>query len=88
MDDRLQPATKGDTEDLRSEMRGMEEPLTETFRGGQTELLKGFYGFMQTIQQRFEAQDQMESNLKKRMTTIESRILEIEKKLNIPPSAA
>jgi len=79
-DDRDSPATKGDLADLRDE-------LVEVFRDGQTETLKAFYGFIQTIQERFKESDASEAALKRRMTTLESRILEIEKRLNLPPSA-
>ena len=80
-DERNSPATKGDLLDL-------EERLTESVRDIQTELLKAFYGFTQTVQARFQEQDQTEISLKRRISTIEDRILEIEKRLNFPPSAA
>jgi hypothetical protein len=51
--DRNVPATKGDIEDLRSELKqemgAMEERLIETIRDSQTEMLKAFYGFMETV---------------------------------------
>jgi hypothetical protein len=50
-DERSAPATKGDLIDL-------EERLTESMRDIQTELLKAFYGFTQTVQARFQEQDQ------------------------------
>jgi len=50
-DDRTTPATKGD-------LQGLKDELLEAFRDGQTELLKAFYGFMQTVQNRFQEQDQ------------------------------
>jgi hypothetical protein len=80
-DDRSQPATKGDLVELKDE-------LLEAIRDNQTEILKGFYGFIQTVQARFQEQDQTEASIKRRMTTLESRILEIEKRLNMPPNAA
>lgn len=77
--DRNAPATKGDLMDLRSE-------LVEAIHDSQTEVLRAFYGFTQTIQDRFAEQDQTEAGLKRRISTLESRILEIEKRLNMPPS--
>ena len=51
MDNGSQPATKADLDaaktelrdQLRDEMKAMEERLVEAFRDGQTELLKAFY---------------------------------------------
>ena len=86
-----EPATKDDLLALKDEFRGdlvaLKEELVEAFRDGQTELLTAFYGFMQTVQNRFQEDDLTESSLKRRMTTLESRILEIEKRLNWPPTA-
>ena len=95
-DDRDSPTTKGDLADLKSELRSefksdltdLRDELIEAFRDGQTETLKAFYGFIQTIQERFKENDATESALKRRMTTLESRLIDIEKRLNIPPSAA
>ena len=75
------PATKDD-------IKAVESRLTEVMRDMQTELLSAFYGFMQTVQDRFKEQDGTESSIKTRMTTLESRLLEIEKRLNLPPRAA
>jgi hypothetical protein len=47
-DDRNAPATKADLAEL-------EDRLTEVMRDMQTELLKSFYGFMETIRTRFAA---------------------------------
>jgi hypothetical protein len=80
-DDRNSPATKGDLADLKDE-------LIESIRDIQTETLKAFYGFTQTIRDRFKESDDSEAAIKRRMTTLESRILEVEKRLNLPPNAA
>lgn len=103
IDDRNAPATKGDVTDLRSELKGdlatlgtelkseianQKDELIEVIRDSQTEVLKAFYGFGQTIQDRFKGDDANDAALRGRMTTLESRVLEIEKRLNIPPSAA
>jgi hypothetical protein len=94
--DRNAPTTKGDLLDLREELRrdftqglsNLREELVEAIHDGQTEVLRAFYGFTQIVQARFTQQDETEVSLKRRMTTLESRILEIEKRLNMPPSAA
>jgi hypothetical protein len=102
-DDRNSPATKGDLADLRTEFKGglsdlrtdlkreladQKDGLIEAIRDSQTEVLKAFYGFSQTIQDRFKESDDSEAAIKRRMTTLESRILEVEKRLNMPPNAA
>jgi len=78
----------GLSDELRQEISGLRDELVEAIHDGQTELLRAFYGFTQTVQARFAEQDQTEAALKRRIGTLESRILEIEKRLNIPPSAA
>lgn len=45
-EERSKPATKGDLTDL-------EDRLVETIRDSQTEVLKAFYGFSQTVLERF-----------------------------------
>ena len=91
-EDRNAPATKGDLLDmrdgLRQEMSGLRDELLEAIHDSQTEVLRAFYGFSQTIQARFAQQDQTEAALKQRLTVIESRVLEIEKRLNMPPGGA
>jgi hypothetical protein len=46
-----------------------------------------FYGFAETVQTRFKTQDDTEAGLKKRLTVLEDRILEVERRLNMPPAA-
>jgi hypothetical protein len=97
-----EPATKEDLASLKVEIgndlvalkmeigndiAALKEELVEAFRDGQTELLKAFYGFMQTVQNRFQEDDQTEASMKRRITTLESRILEIEKRLSMPPGS-
>ena len=88
-DDRNAPATKGDVQDavqqLRSEMRLQYDDLKEAIRDSETRLLNAFYGFAQSVQERFKAADDAEASLKKRMTIIEERLTEVEKRLNYPP---
>jgi hypothetical protein len=79
-DDRNAPATKGDLAEL-------EARLIEVIRDTQTETLKAFYGFVESVQTRFKAQDDTEAGLKRRLTIVEERLLEVEKKLLMPPAA-
>ena len=90
-DDRNAPATKADLAELRGEFKAdlaaLEDRLTEVMRDVQTEMLRAFYGFMETVQTRFKAQDDAEAGLKKRLGILEERLLEVEKRLNMPPAA-
>jgi hypothetical protein len=83
MDD-SNPVTKAD---LHEQETRIVDRLTEVIRDVQTELLKSFYGFMETVQARFKSQDDTETGLKKRLTILEERLLEVEKRLNMPPAA-
>ena len=83
--DRTAPATKGDIEDLRSEMKGMEDRLVETVRDGQTELLKAFYNYARLNDERVAAAESDSVSMKKRMAIMESRLTDVERRLNMPP---
>ena len=98
-DDRNASATKGDLAELETRIltrmesaldereTRLTETLTEVIRDTQTETLKAFYGFVESVQTRFKAQDDTEAGLKKRLTVVEERLLEVEKRLNMPPAA-
>ena len=83
-EDRNAPATKGDLADGLANLR---DELLEAIRDSQTGMLRAFYGFTQTIQAQFTEHDQADAAIKQRLSIVESRVLEIEKRLNIPPSA-
>ena len=83
-DDRNAPASKADLAGLETRIT---ETLTEVVRDGQTGILKAFSGFTETVQTPFKAQDDTEAGLKKRLTVLEERILEVERRLNMPPAA-
>jgi hypothetical protein len=94
-DDRNAPATKGDLAELEPRILARMEAalderetrMIEAMRDGQTEILKAFYGFTETVQTRFRVQDDTEAGLKKRLTVLEERVLEVERRLNMPPAA-
>jgi hypothetical protein len=90
-DDRNASATKGDLAEqgalLKADLADLEARLVEVIRDAQTETLRAFYGFVETVQTRFKAQDDTEAGLKKRLTVLEERVLEVEKKLLMPPAA-
>lgn len=98
MDDSNAPATVGhvtalrdelkqDIEQLRSEFQHGFDELKETMRDGQTELLKAFYSFAQSTEVKLKDTEVAEFMLRQRLSVVESRITEIEKRLNMPPAA-
>ena len=91
MNDSNAPATKGDlqgaVEQLRTEMNHQYDDLKETLRDVQTEILRAFYGYTQTADAKLKEGEQSDIALRQRLTAVESRILEVEKRLNMPPAA-
>ena len=95
MDDPNAHATKADLAELeaRLEARIVEvearivDRLTETIRDTQTELLKAFYNYAQTSDERIASTEAETASVKKRLAILESRIKEVEKRLNMPPAA-
>jgi hypothetical protein len=84
---RLKGESSGVETRLKGEMSEVEARLTEKMRDMQTELLHAFYGFTESVQSRFKAQDDTEAGLKHRLTVLEGRLLEVERRLNMPPAA-
>ena len=72
-----EPATKAD-------LAALEHRLAEAIHDSETRLLRAFYGFTETVQARFRAADDGEANMKKRLMVLEQRLLEVEKRLNMP----
>src|SRR3954454_9503053 len=98
-DDRNAPATKGDIEDLRSEMKEQiamirsemqhtHDELVERISDAETRLLDAFYSFAKTNQARQTAAEQETAGLKERLAILESRVTDVERRLNTPPTAA
>lgn len=86
MDNGNEPATKGDIQQLRSEFHHEFDELRETMRDVQTEMLRAFYSYAQTNDERVSAVEQDTVPVKKRLAILESRMTEVEKRLNLPPS--
>ena len=102
MEDELNaPATKGDIAYLkqdiadlrqniamvRSEMEHTHDSLIERMTDNQTELLKAFYSFATTAEVKFKETEIADVMIRQRLTAMESRLLEVEKRLNMPPAA-
>ena len=93
------PATKGDIQQLhveirqelqqeilqlRAETQHMYNDLVERISDSETKLLKAFYTFAETNQQRLTQVEATASAVITRLATLESRITDVEKRLNMP----
>jgi hypothetical protein len=82
----LRSEMKDDSEMLRSEMAHGYRDIVERIADSQTELLKAFYGYAQGNNKRVAELEGNEGAFRSRLATIEDRILEVERRLNIPPA--
>jgi hypothetical protein len=84
MDDGHEPATKAD---LKLGLAELEDRLTAVIRDTETKLLTAFYDFAKANQQRLSQLEGNDAALARRISGIEDRLLEVEKRLNMPPAA-
>ena len=61
--------------------------LAERISDSETRLLKAFYDFAQSNQKRLTEIETNEASMRSRLATIEDRLLQVEKRLNMPPAA-
>ena len=89
MDDLNAPATKGDLQKFatRDDLQQLEERLVETMRDVQTELLKAFYSFAKSTEAKLQDAEISDHLIRQRVSAVESRLTEIERRLNMPPAA-
>ena len=91
MDDLNAPATKGDlrgaVDQLRAEMNHQYNDLVERIADSETKLLQAFYSFAESNQQRIALVEGNTTAVIARLATLETRLLEVETRLNIPPAA-
>ena len=85
--EQLRIETRQDIEQLRSEFHHGFDDLKEAMRDVQTELLKAFYGYTQTTDVKLKEAETSDIGLRQRLTVVEERLLEVEKRLNFPPAA-
>ena len=78
MDDRNAPATKGDIADS-------EERVMERLRDIETKLLNAFYGYAKSNDKRVLETEGNEGVLRSRVATLETRLTDVEHRLNMPP---
>jgi hypothetical protein len=74
-------------EQLRSEFQHGFDHLAESIHDSETRLLKAFYTFAESNQQRLSQVEGNTTAVIARLATLESRIIEVEKRLNMPPAA-
>jgi len=93
------PATKHDLDELRSEVEQLRsvvelgrseanhvhDDLVERMSDTETRLLQAFYSFAESNNKRLVQGEAATALVISRMTTLESRVLELEKRLDIPP---
>jgi len=91
MDDLNAPATKGDlrgaVDQLRAEMNHQYNGLVQRIAGSEMKLLQAFYSFAESNQQRIALVEGNTTAVIARLATLETRLLEVEKRLNMPPAA-
>jgi phage shock protein A len=78
---------KTDMEQLRSEMNHGYRDVVERLDDIATRMLTAFYNVAETHGRRLADLDSSDAGLRSRLSTVESRIMEIEKRLNLPPAA-
>jgi DNA anti-recombination protein RmuC len=70
---------------LRAEAQHQYEDLIEKIRDSQTETLKAFYSYAQTTDIKLKDGAAADASLRERVAIIESRLLEVERRLLMPP---
>jgi predicted nucleic acid-binding Zn-ribbon protein len=83
----LRSEVKQDIEQLRSEVNHGYNDLVERMADAETRLLKAFYDFAQSNHQRVTLLEGNEAGIRSRLATLEDRLLQVEKRLNMPPAA-
>ena len=84
MSDLNAPATKADLQVAVDQLR---DELKEAIHDSQTELLTAFYTFAKSIEANLSDLEKSDSGIRNRLAAAESRLTEIERRLNMPPAA-
>ena len=85
--EQLSAELKTDMEQLRSEMSHGYRDVLERVDDIGTKMLTAFYNGAETHGKRLSDLDSSDAALRSRLSTVEKRIMEIEKRLNFPPAA-
>jgi hypothetical protein len=87
MENGNQPATKREVETaIKTAVDAAKGELLEAMRGIETKLLQAFYGYAKSNDGRVLEVEANEAILRTRLATLESRVMEVERRLNIPPT--
>ena len=79
-----QPATKRDVEtSIKTAIDTAKDELLEAMRGIETKLLQAFYGYARSNDSRVLEVEANEGLLRTRLATLESRVMAVERRLNI-----
>jgi len=81
----LQSEIRQNSDQLRSEFQHGFDDLKESLRDVQTELLRAFYSFAQSTEVKLKDSEVADFMLRQRLSAVESRVTEIEKRINLPP---
>ena len=84
MGDQLRSEFRTMGDQLRSEFLHGFDDLKEAIRDSQTELLKAFYSFTTSYQERLTQGEVTDAAITKRLGTLEARVTELERKINFP----
>ncbi len=84
MTDGSRPATR---QDVIGAGHSLRDELIEAIRDSETRLLKAFYTIAESNQARLEQVEANTNAVIARLATLESRITDIEERLNMPPAA-
>ena len=68
-------------------LEGLENNLAERIEKVETNLLKAFYGYAESVDKRFGNVDVNIAAFMNRLSTVETRLLAVEKRLDLPPTA-
>jgi hypothetical protein len=91
------PATRRDLQDLRVELsdfkvevntrfEAFEHRMDQRLHDMETRILQAFYGYAEATNKRLNQIDGNVAIFINRLGTVENRLLEVEKRLNIPPA--
>ena len=101
-DDLEKPVTRGEflrvtdqmkqsMEQLRSEMnhgyRDLADQIMSAVTTAETRLLNAFYGYADTNNKRMVSVESSQDHLRSRISSVEDRLLAVERKLNMPPAS-
>ena len=71
---------------LRAEASHNYNDLVERITDSETRLLKAFYSVAESNQKRLDSMDRNDAGVKDRLSVLEARVTEVEKRLNMPRS--